>query len=332
VAPIAHGGDIGAARKLFPGAPEPFLDLSTGINPNPYPIPALPPSAFTELPQPEALVALDKTAARAYGAPSPAHVAAVPGSQAAMSLIAGLLPPAHAAILGPTYAEHARAAALAGHEVIETGDLASLEGAALAVVVNPNNPDGRILGRSTLLALADRLSRRGGMLVVDEAFMDVDRDAESVASEVGRGGLIVLRSFGKLYGLPGLRLSFAVGEPETIARLAATLGPWPVSGAALEIGRKALADTAWKEAACASLEAAARRLDHLLEGAGLSVVGGTALFRLVEISTAAKLYRDLGRQGILVRSFQHTPNWLRFGLPGGEADWQRLAAALKQIC
>ena len=148
---VEHGGDLGAARLAFPGAPEPFIDLSTGINPYPYPIPQLAADLFTRLPEAAALDRLTEIAAKSYGAPSGAHVVAAPGTQILVPQIAKLAPPGRAAVLGPTYAEHSRAAALVGHQVEDVTDVAGLRHAALAVVVNPNNPDGRIVPRATLL-------------------------------------------------------------------------------------------------------------------------------------------------------------------------------------
>jgi cobalamin biosynthesis protein CobC len=208
-----------------------------------------------------------------------------------------------------------------------------LAGADLAVVVNPNNPDGRILAKNMLLALADAQRRRGGLLVVDEAFMDVGPAGASLAAEAGRGGLIVLRSFGKFFGLAGLRLGFALAAPKVIARLDAMLGPWAVAGPAIVIGETALADAAWAEATRASLGRAAQRLDALLAethavSAGLEIIGGTALFRLVRTQMAGELHQHLGRAGILVRRFAEQPAWLRFGLPHGEDVWRRLQTAL----
>lgn len=328
LAPLLHGGDLAAARALFPGAPEPFLDLSTGINPNPYPVGQLPPDAFTMLPQQDALARLAAIAAETYGAPSPAYVAVAPGTQIVMAQLAGLVAKGRALVLGPTYAEHARAAALAGHEVVAADDVEQLGEATLAVVVNPNNPDGRLLSGNTLLSLADRLHRRDGLLVVDEAFMEVGPEDASLGHAIYRGNLVVLRSFGKFYGLPGLRLSFALAAPEIAARLAAAIGPWPVSGAALAIGAEALSDGEWRKATRASLEAAARRLDALLAAARFEVVGGTSLFRLVRTPEAERIFRQFGERGVLVRRFELQPKWLRIGLPGSEAEWQRLTAAL----
>jgi cobalamin biosynthetic protein CobC len=331
LAPLPHGGDLAAARKLFPGAPEPFLDLSTGINPNPYPAGTLPSGAFTELPQPDALARLAAIAAAAYGAPSPAHVVATPGSQIAAAQLAASVAPGRALVLGPTYAEHARAAALAGHDVAEASDVERLGDASLAIVVNPNNPDGGLVTGEALLSIAERLHRRGGLLMVDEAFMEAAPQAASLAGSVAGEGIAVLRSFGKFYGLPGLRLSFAIAGRTLARRLAAALGPWPVSGAALAVGAEALADRGWQERTRATLEAAARRLDIVLESAGMRVIGGTVLFRLARTPQAQAMFRRLGEQGVLVRRFERERDWLRFGLPGDEPAWRRLEQALA-IC
>jgi cobalamin biosynthetic protein CobC len=321
---VEHGGDLGAARLLFPGAPEPFIDLSTGINPYPYPIPQLPGDLFTRLPDAAALDALAAVAAQAYGAPSAAHVVAAPGTQILLPLVAALVPPGRAAILGPTYAEHRRVAALVGHRVEDVTDLGGLRDAALAVLVNPNNPDGRIVPRAALFACA----RAAGLLVVDEAFMDVGAGGLSLAGEVGCGNIVVLRSFGKFFGLAGLRLGFALASPQIAARLRAGLGPWAVSGPALAIGAAALADQSWAATARARLAQAVLRLDQTLTAAGLTLVGGTSLFRLAQSKAAPALFRHLGSAGILVRRFARDPTWLRFGLPANEPDWQRLAVAI----
>jgi cobalamin biosynthetic protein CobC len=326
-APIEHGGDLAAARLLFPGAAEPFVDLSTGINPYPYPIPQLPPDLFARLPEQGALDRLAAIAAQAYGAPPAARVVPAPGTQILLPLVAGLVRPGRAAVLGPTYAEHVRAAALAGHRVEQVADLAGLANAALAVVVNPNNPDGRLIPRAALVACARALPD-GGLLVVDEAFMDAGEDGRSLAPEVGRLNVVVLRSFGKFFGLAGLRLGFALAGPAIAAQLRARLGPWAVAGPAIAIGTAALADQGWAAATRARLAQAALRLDQVLAAAGLKVAGGTPLFRLVETPAAPALFQHLGHAGILVRRFGPQPAWLRFGLPASEAGWQRLAAAL----
>ena len=132
--PLLHGGDLGAARLKFPGAPEPFIDLSTGINPSPYPVAALPDEVFARLPDAAATTDLVAAASTYYGAPSAAHVVPAPGTQLLLPLVAGLARPGRAAVLSPTYNEHGRCASLAGHRVTETRDLAALSDADLAAV------------------------------------------------------------------------------------------------------------------------------------------------------------------------------------------------------
>jgi cobalamin biosynthetic protein CobC len=327
---LEHGGDLAGARAQFPDAPEPFIDLSTGINPFSYPLGSLPANAFTRLPQPADLARLASIAAKTYGALSAEHVVPAPGMQLLLPMVAALVSPARAAVLSPTYAEHARAAALAGHTVEEVGDLDALAQAELAIVVNPNNPDGRMRRKTELLQVAEKLRARGGLLIVDEAFMEVGPRGESFAGALANSSNIVaLRSFGKFYGLPGVRLGFALTAPHYAARLAALLGPWPLSGAALAIGQIALADDAWARAMREQLRLGSARLDALLSGAGLEVAGGTLLFRLVQTERADALFARLGRAGVFVRRFSEHPTWLRFGLPGEEDAWRRLASALK---
>ena len=326
--PLLHGGDLGAARRLFPGAPEPFIDLSTGINPNPYPLPRFSADLFARLPEPAAVTAVAAAAARAYGASSAAHVVPAPGTQILSALVAGLVRPCRAAIVVPTYAEHARAAAFAGHEVEAVREIDACRDAGLVILGNPNNPDGRLHPRAALLGFAKDLRDRGGLLVVDEAFMDVGPQEASLAADVSCGNVIVLRSFGKFFGLAGIRLGFALAAPALAARLGAALGPWAVSGPALAVGAKALADAAWRARTRRRLEKAAKRLDTILGNGGLDIVGGTRLFRLARTPVAGALFCHLGRAGILVRSFPDHPSWLRFGVPANKREWQRLDGAL----
>ncbi|MFI0848172.1 threonine-phosphate decarboxylase CobD [Mesorhizobium sp. IMUNJ 23232] len=323
-----HGGSLGRARALFPQAPQPFIDLSTGINPHSYPLFDLPATAFARLPEPGRARDLREVAAQAYGAPAAPNVVAAPGTQILLPRVMALVSPGRAKVLGPTYAEHARTAALAGHTVEEVSDFKDLANADVAVVVNPNNPDGRITTRAALLDLADGLGRRGGLLVVDEAFMDVGPMRESLAGDVARPGLIVLKSFGKFFGLAGVRLGFAAAEHGLAARLEAELGPWAVSGPALEIGIRALADEAWQEEMRSRLAGESERLDKLLEMFGLWVAGGTSLYRFFETPTASELFEVLGRNGILLRNFSWSKSALRCGLPADEASWSRLEQAL----
>jgi cobalamin biosynthesis protein CobC len=328
--PLLHGGDLQAARRLFPGAPEPFIDLSTGINPNPYPLPRFPADLFRRLPAPDAASALAAVAARAYGAPSATQIVPAPGTQILLPLVAALVRPGRAAILAPTYGELSRAAGLAGHDVQAVREFGDIGDARLVMIANPNNPDGRLHGKDALLALTDALRRRGGVLVVDEAFMDVGPPGASLAAELSPGNIVVLRSFGKFFGLAGIRLGFALAAAPMAARLSAALGPWAVSGPALAVGAKALADAAWIERTRSRLAKAAKRLDAILTGAGLEIVGGTSLFRLARTPMAEALFHHLGRAGILTRVFAEQRDWLRFGLPGSTQEWRRVRAAMER--
>jgi cobalamin biosynthesis protein CobC len=328
--PLLHGGDLQAARRLFPGAPEPFIDLSTGINPNPYPLPRFPADLFRRLPAPDAASALAAVAARAYGAPSATQIVPAPGTQILLPLVAALVRPGRAAILAPTYGELSRAAGLAGHDVQAVREFGDIGDARLVMIANPNNPDGRLHGKDALLALTDALRRRGGVLVVDEAFMDVGPPGASLAAELSPGNIVVLRSFGKFFGLAGIRLGFALAAAPMAARLCAALGPWAVSGPALAVGAKALADAAWIERTRSRLAKAAKRLDAILTGAGLEIVGGTSLFRLARTPMAEALFHHLGRAGILTRVFAEQRDWLRFGLPGSTQEWRRVRAAMER--
>jgi cobalamin biosynthetic protein CobC len=205
--------------------------------------------------------------------------------------------------------------------------LGEIANAPCAVICNPNNPDGRRFDAAVLLELARRRAGKG-MTLVDESFVDLDAQGLSLAPHLPQPGVLVLRSLSKSYGLGGLRLGFALTNSHLAASIRAALGPWPVSGPAVEIGIKALADRAWLVTAKERLTHDVRRLDRLLRQAGLPIVGGTLLFRLAELANAPALFQRLGQRGILVRNFDHRPDWLRFGTPGGEEAWQRLADAL----
>lgn len=328
---VHHGGDLAAAARRFGEPAAGWLDLSTGINPWPYPVPPLPAAAWTRLPEPAAVAALEAVAAACFGVPTPAAVVAAPGSQAVIQWLPHLRRPGTVAVVGPTYGEHAASWRRAGHAVAEVSgdDLGTFDTADVVVVTNPNNPDGRCRSAAALSRLADRLAARGAWLVVDEAFADVVPAVSVAAAAAAHPTLVVIRSFGKFFGLAGLRLGFAVAAPATVAgALRRALGPWAVGGAAVALAPAALADTAWIGRTRARLAAAARRLDALLEAYELTPVGGTSLFRLAHSPDAPKRFAALAHAGVWVRAFDDRPGLLRFGLPGDAAAWQRLAAAL----
>lgn len=322
-----HGGNLSQAAARFGIPEEDWLDLSTGISPIPYPDTALSPASLARLPSAGALAALLSAARAAYGVPAAGGLCAAGGTQALIQVVPLVAAARDVAVLSPTYSEHARVWRSNGRAVRDVGELAETAGAAVVIVTNPNNPDGRRWGPAALDAVRTSLARAGGLLVVDEAFADVAPEI-SLAPMAGADGLVVLRSFGKFFGLAGLRLGFAAGPPALIANIEARLGPWAVSGPALEIGRRALTDREWIAAARARLAALRHRLDELLRSAGYEVIGGTDLFRLVACDDAQTVFLALAGAGVLTRPFAGQPCWLRIGLPGDDDGFDRLARAL----
>jgi cobalamin biosynthetic protein CobC len=324
---LEHGGRLREAAQRHGIALADWLDLSTGIAPYGWPLPAIADSAWQRLP--EANDGLEAAARDYYGA---AALLPVAGSQAAIQALPRLRRGARVGVVSPAYAEHAEAWRREGHQVQELGEGAvdrALERLDVLVVVNPNNPSGRLIERERLLAWHARLAEHGGWLLVDEAFMDCTPE-HSLAADSQRPGLIVLRSFGKFFGLAGIRLGFALAENQLLERLGEQLGPWTVSGPARAVASAVLADGEGQRRQRDRLRSDGLRLAVLLSLHGLTPAGGTALFQLVHHPQAAQLEEHFARCGILLRLFSEA-SCLRFGLPGGETGWQRLEQALKEM-
>ena len=316
-----HGGDLDRAIARFGGTAASWIDLSTGINRLPWPVPDLPADVWRALPKGAATDAAVEAARAAWGVRSGVLVLA--GAQAAIQLLPRLAPPGRAGILAPTYNEFAAAFAAEGWRVDEVAAPDRLAGCEAAVVVNPNNPDGRRLEPSALVALAGKV----GLLIVDESFADPHPEVSLAGAELP-GNLLVLRSFGKFHGLAGVRLGFVLGAADLLAALARRAGPWPVSGPALALGAAALAEAHWRAETIARLTRDAARLDAMASGGGWRLVGGTALFRLYATGDSAAAQARLARARIWSRVFPYSASWLRLGLPGPESEWARLEAAL----
>jgi cobalamin biosynthetic protein CobC len=320
-----HGGRLDLAMAHYPSAVRPWIDLSTGLNPKPYPAPRASRAARARLPDPQDLRALEATAALAFGV-APDRVCATPGLEVAIQLLPGLLGAPAVSLASPIYASHAVAWARSGAAVVQAAEADLARAVHSVVLANPNNPDGRVMAASQVLALAEQLAQQDGWLIVDEAFVETAPEL-SVAAYAG-GRLVVLRSFGKFYGLAGLRLGFVVAEPAVIAALRERLGEWPVSADAIAAGQSAYRDRAWAEETRRRLDQDAQRLDSLLFQSGYHLVGGTSLFRLVQAPDAPCRFERLARAGVLVRPFAYQTSWMRFGLPPANA-WARVQAALE---
>lgn len=324
---LEHGGRLRQAAENYGRPLSDWLDLSTGINPNGWPVPVVPNYVWAQLPQADdPLLAVASTY---YGTDS---ILPIAGSQAAIQALPHLRKPGRVGVITPGYAEHAQAWKNRGHQLTSVtpesiGEhLPTLD---VLVLIHPNNPTGSRFSPEQLLAWHQQLAQRGGWLVIDEAFMDVTPD-NSLAAYSNRPGLIVLRSLGKFFGLAGVRVGFVCAEPALLNRLDQSLGPWAVSGPGRWVATRALADRTWQHCARQHLIHQGKRLVDTLIRNGLPPDGGCALFQWVNSADARRVHEHLAHAGILTRYFDR-PSSLRFGLPGNEAGWTRLELELAQL-
>lgn len=324
---LVHGGSLDKMRAAFPDASEPWIDLSTGINPWPYPVPDVSPDMLNALPTHDAYQQCRAAMASVIGAPSDT-LALAPGSELLIRLLPQIISPRHVAVLTPTYGDHVQVWRTAGCDVMETtAPLSRTHDADAVIICNPNNPDGRLFNPDELDTARAELAERGGWLIVDEAYADLAPEL-SLARHAGAPGLIVLRSFGKFYGLAGLRLGAIIAPEDILRRVSNLLGVWPVSGLALGIGKRAYQDTSWQVSTRARLDDARKRLDEILMGTGITEIHGTSLFRFVGCDNAHLIWRRLAERGIYVRRFSWSNQHLRFGLVANETAEMRLREAL----
>ena len=323
---LEHGGRLRQAAHQHGIALHEWLDLSTGINPDTWPVPPLDPRCWNRLP--EEGDGLEEAAAAYYGNP---RLLPLAGSQAAIQSLPALFSPVVVACLSPLYEEHPQAWERCGHKLRRLPNLQRMLAAMTPNVLlcNPNNPTAQSLPRQALLDAAQQLRKRGGWLIVDEAFGDAEPEncIASVAGSDDAPNLIVLRSLGKFFGLAGARVGFVFGAPDKLDRLREVLGPWPVSHPSRFVAKRALEDFAWQMAARKQLADDSQRLAELL--APLGEVSRTALFCTVKTTQTNQLVEYFARRAILTRHYDST-DLLRFGLPANEAQWQGLKAALAE--
>ena len=324
---LEHGGRLHRAAREHGIPLDRWLDLSTGISPYPWPAPPIPGHVWQRLPEEDD--GLLECAREYYGAPELLPVA---GSQAAIQALPLLRERCRVGVIAPGYAEHAHAWRRAGHEVHPrpASDLvADTAGDDVVVLIQPNNPAGERFDPPVLLRLHEALAARGGWLVVDEAFVDATPQ-DSLCRYTDRAGLVVLRSVGKFFGMAGARAGFVCARPDVLEALAEQLGPWTLSGPTRFVLARALADRSWQAGARDRLRLSAERLAALLARHGLAASGGTAFFQWCKTERAPALRDALAAQGILVRLFDQ-PASLRFGLPGDDAAFRRLDAAIDEV-
>lgn len=309
--PRDHGGNLSSAVARFGGNRSDWIDLSTGINPEPYPVTDLSPQDWSALPDQAELDALIHAARTFWHVPDGAAILPAPGASALIAAIPTLAEAANVEITKPTYNEHAGAFESHGWQVTDSGPTQA------RVLVHPNNPDGRIWTAKDADA---------PLTVIDESFCDICPE-HTLIDLANRPGTVILKSFGKFWGLAGLRLGFAIGDPALIARLRTLQGPWAVSGPALRVGARALQDHTWAEETRIRLATDRARLDDLMTPRGAKLVGGTDLFRLYEIDDASAWQEKLARNQIWSRIFPYSSTYLRLGLPPA-SGWERLEAAM----
>lgn len=323
---LEHGGNLALAAQTYGIPLASWVDLSTGINPNHYPIPAIPHHIWQRLPEDHD--GLAEAACGYYGCTS---ILPTAGSQAALQILPKLRSPCHVAMPSTMYQEHAHAWQSQGHTVHFFTDMPedeTLNRADVVLLCNPNNPTGKRFAPSLLLAWHATLAQRGGWLIVDEAFMDVT-PTESIAAHAHQEGLFVLRSLGKFFGLASIRVGFLIANKPYLVRAQEMMGPWPIAGASRYIAIQALLDMQWQAQARDALIVGSQRLQLMLSHSGLKPQGGTALFHYVTHPHALIMQDQLAQQGIWTRVFdQHAA--LRFGLPA-DHQWAALDAALIQI-
>jgi cobalamin biosynthesis protein CobC len=344
--PPQHGGDLGAASEQFGIDPNDWLDLSTGINPDNYPVPTLAPACFTTLPEKYRVAFLD-AARHYYGCE---FVLAGPGSQRFIELLPCLRDASTVGVPDIGYAEHAYRWRQAGHQVVTYDawkpaalDTLIEEGRVdCAVIINPGNPTAKLVSRSHLRQWHRQLDARGGWLIIDEAFIDATPD-KSYAPFAHERGVVVLRSIGKYFGLAGIRCGFAICHPELGERLDYALGPWPVTGPSQHIVEIALGDHAWQRNAARTLLRNSRWMqDVVVQHLGMPNrnLHSTGFFVgcILKSTFADHVFTKLAGGGILIRRWPLAGDFagstlLRFGLISSESVLlrDRFHSALAQI-
>jgi cobalamin biosynthetic protein CobC len=333
VTTLTHGGQLNQMAELYQIPPEQWLDLSTGISPISYPIPEIPLTIWQQLPQPSKNL-LD-AAQRYYGTK---NITATSGSQAIIARLPDLFKNnvqeniTNIDVWLPEigYKEHEKSWCDAGFNIKQYAQLPSadeLTQHAIVVVINPNNPTGKLHQQQTLTALLKKIEALSGWLVVDEAFMDVIKPSQSIINLTENKHLFVLRSVGKFFGLAGIRIGFLSANQYWLVRLQQMSSPWEVNGPAQFITEQALSNKSWQLAHQDDLVRLSKQLEELLAETfltsankgdeGVVSISGCGLFKTLIHPQATELFQLFCRQGLYVRLCDEK-NALRFGVPKQE--------------
>ncbi|RVU85358.1 threonine-phosphate decarboxylase [Leucothrix sargassi] len=307
-----HGGQLKKASEQYNIPLENWIDLSTGINPNSYPLPDVPASVWQRLP--EVNDGLEAAAATYYGS---ASLLPVSGSQEAIQKLPLLRKQSRVGIISPAYHSHKDAWTKAGHQVtsIALEDIESqLTELDVLLLVNPTNPTTERYSIEQLQYWHAIISRKGGWMIVDEAFMDLTPEGSLIQAQAVEG-LIVLRSIGKFFGLAGVRLGFVWAPTALLQALAALQDDWSVSNPARWAGRLALSDFEWQRKERLRIPKAMEGLKARLQAIYQCEVTEAGLFAYVMMGEemAREEHERLCANGVLTRFFPET-GALRFGL------------------
>ena len=319
---IQHGGDIDLAIKKYGGEREDWIDLSTGINGASYPWQESINVELRNLPSNKILMQLEKAAARAYKIAESADTAAVSGAQQIINLLPLCLKSCNSvAILGPTYNEYEKAFKRSGTKTKTVSETSKLSCSDIAIIVNPNNPTGKVIADETLAGL----SKKVRILIIDESFKMF-----SSRRTLNFSNIIQINSLGKFFGLAGVRLGFVSGPSEFIKTVKEMLGPWPVSSLAAEIGIVALNDKVWISEMEKILVTESNTLLEACSSKNWELVGRTSLFHTYATSSCLEVEKQFAAHGIWVRTFDYSKTWVRLGIPTSENAWTRVKQALNQ--
>lgn len=323
---LNHGGRLNRAVKKFNIPIENWIDLSTGINPNHWPIPNIPDKCFTRLPEDDD--GLVEAARKYYQADNLLPVA---GSQSVIQLLPLLREKSKVAVPDIGYAEHAHQWQTAGHEIIfyKTSNLDNIvNDVDVLIIINPNNPTGEIVTQKQLLAWHKILQSKQGWLIVDEAFADAE-EIPSIVNMSHQSGLIVLRSIGKFFGMAGVRSGFVFAEKNLLKEINEKLGPWVLTGVSRYVTTMALLDNEWILNSKQALNQTSDSMHDLILGCSGVTPSGTKLFKTIVHVQAEEIFELFAMQGVLVRLLDNKKG-IRFGMPG-DGDWEKVQQVFEYV-
>lgn len=320
-----HGGNLDEAAQAYGFEPGMMHDLSTGIAPMSYQMPLPASDAYQALPLASDMEALCKVARACYRVPDAASLCVGGGSQALLAALPYLFASCLVWCPEPTYNEHHYRWEKASHQV--DGGLSCPQEAKIIILGQPNNPTGRLWQADEIARYLAHVKQCDGLLIIDEAFVDIMPEHSS-CQIAGDEALVILRSVGKFYGLAGLRVGFAIGGANFIARLQDEIGPWPVSQPALLVAKTALADKDWQARHLAKLQEICDWQSDVLAKAGFEIITSMALFITIRHKRMAAFHHHLASHGYWTRIYQNDKQMMRLGLLAPDCDRQQFESLL----